>query len=108
MDILTAVGAILLAARWARTAEKSSNSSTELARAEWLGHVVVSAYVQAHDLFCFLCLGRQQNDGALQIAVPQLPADLKTVLTRKHHVERIRSKGSESAPKQLSRRLQRP
>src|SRR4029077_9862473 len=61
----------------------------QLARAEWLGDVIVGAHLQADDAVGFITARRKhENRQAIQrIIPPNLPANVQTGEFRQHEVE---------------------
>ena len=67
-------------------AQHGADTGDELARAEWLGHVVVSPQLQADQRVRFVVAGRQHDDRHGGIAA-QLPRHVEAVETRQTKVE---------------------
>ena len=77
-------------------AEDRADAGGELAQAERLGHVVVRAELQAHDLVHLAVAGREHDDRDLRLRAED-PADLDAGQLRQHEVEQhqVRLVGAE-------------
>src|SRR3978361_1383612 len=65
------------------------DSRHQLARAEWLGHVVITAeFKTQHTIYLVGARGQKNNRSSRQLArLAETPAEIEAILPRKHEIE---------------------